>query len=709
MARKDPHVSSTSHGQVLQDDYRWMHALSMETKWYMGKEYRFTEAYFAQRDVQRLSGQYLAELRAAEAVTIEGCPELAYGYFYYSRERKGKNFPQYFRKKATSARFEDTTAPEELVLDINEEGRGHKFISVSSFELSPSQELISFSKDVEGNEEYSGVVKRIATNQVIDTIPSVVSMTWMRDSNHIVYTAPDEHGRPAQVFLRKIGSGNKPDRLLYEEKDAAFFLDVTPSKDKAFVIISSNSKNTSEVRVMDSTRPDKAPLLVAKRKPGVRYFLDHADSCFFLATNSARKKGPLVVQESHQLLQDRNLRLLYGGDRDLRQLLEAGKLALDASIWRPIYRPEDDTSLEDCDIVKGSLICYERKGGSSQITVSSFKDGSSHRVPLPSDVATVQPGGNVDFYSNTVRFSLTSPNLPMAWYDYDVEKRQLRMVESTTLPGYNPDDYSTTVVQVPSTGGVQVPMVITRHNDAADGAPALVQAYGAYGVNTSLSFESRVLPLLSRGWTIARPFVRGGGELGPAWHSGGKLMNKMNSFLDLIACAERLQQDKAVAPGKICAKGASAGGLLVAGAVNMRPDLFKAVIAEMPFVNCLDSMLDTKQHLTAHEYSEWGNPTASAKEFDCIRAYDPYHNVREGVAYPAMFVSTASNDKRVPYWGPLKWVARMRALGCHSAERPLILSVDHAGHGGDHGRYTGCEEAAQQCAFLDVETAKARR
>jgi len=705
VAHKDPQVSSTSHGQVLHDDYRWMHTLSMETKWYMGKEARFLNRYFGQSALKERKELFLQELQAAESVTVEGCPERAYGYFYYTREKKGKNFPQYLRKKATAEHFQECTAPEELVLDINEEGKGNKFIAVSAFELSPSQELISFAKDVEGNEQYSGVVKRIATDQVIDTIPSVVSMTWMSDSQHIVYTAPDTQGRPARVYLRKVGSPEGSDRLLYEEQDPAFFLDVTASKDKSMVIISANSKNTSEVRVMDSTRPSQPPLLVSKRKAGVRYFLDHANSYFFLATNCDGKTPPQPSRGAVQLLQDRNLRLLQGDDKSLRPLLGQGRLSLQDGAWKQIYKPADDTALEDCDIVNGSLVCYERRGSCSQITVSNFKDGSQHRVPLPVEVASVQPGGNVDFFAKRIRFSVTSPNMPIAWYDYDLEQRKTELVEATELPGFNPQEYECSVVHVPSKGGVLVPMAVTRRRDASGATPVLLQGYGAYGVNTGLAFESNVLPLLSRGWTIARPFVRGGGELGPSWHSQGKLQNKMNSFLDLKACAEHLQSDARVAPELLCARGASAGGLLVAGATNMWPELFRAVIAEMPFVNCLDSMLDKTQHLTAHEYAEWGNPTASAAEFDCIRAYDPYHNVREGVAYPAMFVSTASNDKRVPYWGPLKWVARMRALGCHSAKRPLLLTVDHAGHGGDHGRYTGCEEAAMQCAFLAAETA----
>ncbi len=657
-------TTRTIHGVELIDDYAWMRDRDdPELLTYLEAENAYTDAMM--EHTRALQDELFTELRSHIKETDQTAPYPSGAYLYYARTVEGLQYDINCRRRGS------LDAPEEVILDENELAAGHGYFGLGVYQPSPDGSLLAFSTDTEGSERYTLRIKDLTTGELLpDVIENTsYSLGWANDNRTLLYTVLDEAKRPFKVFRHVLGTDPGNDGLVHHERDDAFFVMVWQSTSQRFLHIASHSATTSEVLVADADDPATFRSIAPRRHEVEYHVVDQGDR-FVIWTNDGAKNFRVVEAP-----------LDTTSSGDWRELIG----------HRPAIKVEQITAFAD------HLAILERERGLTQIRVQRVSTGEEHLIAMPEPAYVVAPGPN-DVYDTTVlRYTYQSPVIPPTAYDYDMATRERTLVKRKEVPGYDPEGYATERIMVAAADGVEVPVTIVHRKDRPPGGPAVLYGYGSYGHSIEPRFVGNRLPLLDRGYAWAIAHVRGGGELGETWRDDGKLLRKRNTFTDFIAVAEHLVAEGITTPERLAAWGGSAGGLLMGGIANMRPDLFGAVIADVPFVDVVNTMLDPSIPLTVIEYEEWGNPN-DAGFFEYIRSYSPYDNI-EPKAYPNILVMSGINDPRVQYWEPTKYVAKLRATKTDDNVVLLRMEMGH-GHGGPSGRYDALRELAFQYGFL---------
>jgi oligopeptidase B len=665
VAKKDPHVTKI-HGDTLIDDYHWLRNKGTpEVESYLKAELAYAEAFMKPTEAlqQKLYDEMLSRIQQTDI----DVPFLDRGYYYYTRTKEGKQYPIYCRKKGS------LEAPEEVILDVNQLAVGKPFMSVAGRIVSPDGNLLAYTTDETGFRQYTLHIKDLRTGQLgPEAIPRVTAAVWAEDSKTLLYGVEHPQTKRSYQIYRHV-LGEAKDELLYEEKDERFNVWVTKSRDRQILFIPSTSLTTSEVRYLPADRPTAEMKLIAPREQDHEYHVDHRPGEFWITTND---KG-------------RNFRLVVADEKDPSR-----------ANWREVAAHREDVMLEGADLFKDFYVLLEREGGILYMRVTDAA-GKSHRIEFPEPAYLAVPNANREFDTKTYRFSYQSPITPQSIFDYDLATRERKLLKQMPVPGgYDPSRYRVEITQATAPDGVKVPMwLLFRKDVKADGSnPALLNGYGSYGAPMAAFFNGNVFSLVDRGVVYAMAYIRGGGELGKKWHDDGRMLKKRNTFTDFIAAAEHLIATKYTSSERLGIVGGSAGGLLMGAVTNMRPDLFKVVISQVPFVDVINTMLDPTLPLTVAEFEEWGNPKIEA-EYRYIKTYSPYDNL-EAKAYPTILVRSSYNDSQVMYWEPAKYVAKLRALKKDSNPLLFHINMEPAGHGGRSGRYNRLRETAFEYAFL---------
>ncbi|HET6778025.1 MAG TPA: S9 family peptidase [Gemmatimonadales bacterium] len=670
VAPSNPWVS-TVHGETRTDDYYWLRDRSDPCVIaYLEAENSYTTTVM--RHTEGLQERLYQEMRARIKEADLSVPEQLDQCYYYSRTEAGSQYPILCRTRGRLA------ADEEILLDQNPLAAAHTYFRVGVTAVSPDHRLLAYSVDTSGGEEFTLYIKDLATGALLaESIPNTSSaVAWANDSRTLFYTVLDRARRPCRLYRHVVGNSPSTDVLVYFEPDESFFLDVNRTRSRRYLLLDIASHSTSEVRFLDADNPTGEFQVVQPREPGIEYSVAHHGNRFYITTNDGAS----------------NFRLVHAPvDRP-------GK-----SNWSPVlpYRP--GVKLDGVDAFSAHLALYEREAGLRQVRILDLISGEDHLVTFPEPAYTVRAHQNPEFNTSLLRFTYTSLVTPSSVVDYDMATRSWTVRKQTeVLGGYDKSRYRSERIFATATDGEQVPIsLVYRAPLHLDGTrPLLLHGYGAYGLTYDPAFSSNTLSLLDRGFVVAIAHVRGGEEMGRKWYENGKLLNKRNTFTDFIACAEHLVTQGYTARDRLAINGGSAGGLLMGAVTNMRPDLFRVVLAEVPFVDVVNTMLDASLPLTVIEYDEWGNPNDPGS-YEYIRSYSPYDNV-ERKAYPSILVTAGLNDPRVAYWEPAKWTARLRAMKTDD-NRLLLKTNMGAGHGGASGRFDFLREIAFKYAFmLDV-------
>ena len=666
VATRIPKVD-TLHGEILVDDYYWLREKQNPAVLaYLQAENAYTAA--GMKHTEALQEQLYRELLGRVKETDLSVPYQSHGYWYYTRTEQGKSYPIYCRKRGT------LSAPEEVVLDQNALAAGKRFHALGGFDVSPDAQLLLYIEDTTAFREYTLYVKDLRTGRLTDSIPHVWNGTaWADDNRTFFYMTPDSAKRGNAVWRHVIGTARAGDAKVFQEDNVLNNVSVFRSRSGKYVFIPADGFTSSEWRVIPTATPTAAARVIAARRPGVEYNVEHADGFFLLYTND----------------QARNFRLVRIPENDFSP---AG--------WTDWLPHRDSVFVEGVDAFKRFVVVSERSGGLRRLRVTDLRTNQSHYVTFPEVAYGVFPANNPEFDTRTFRFSYSSLVTPSSVYDYDMQARTRALMKRQEIPsGYDAARYEVRRFMAPARDGVQVPVsVLLQRGTVLDGShPLLLYAYGSYGATLEPTFTSNVLSLVNRGFIYALAHIRGGQEMGRQWYDDGKMMHKMNTFRDYIDVAEDLVRRKYTSPDRLVANGGSAGGLLMGAVVNMRPDLFRAVVADVPFVDVINTMLDGSLPLTAQEWEQWGNPRVP-EQYAYMRRYSPYDNV-EAKAYPRMLVTTSFNDSQVMYWEPSKWVAKLRARKTDA--NPLYFRINLAGgHGGSSGRYDRLREIAFRYAFM---------
>jgi oligopeptidase B len=654
------------HGERRVDEYAWLRdKASPDVRAHLEAENAYTDAVLGSLAPlrERLYDEMLARIKQ----TDEDVPHRQREWLHYSRTVEGQQYAIHCRRRDRPG------AGEEIILDLNELAKGESFMALGVYEISDDDRLLAYSTDVTGFRQYTLFVKDLETGEIRETVVEKVgSAAWAADNRTLFYTVEEESTkRQHRLFRHRLGE--QAHDLIYEEPDLAFNVAVSRTRSHAYLVLDIDSLTTSEARLLPSERPHDEWRLVAPRVPEQEYEVDHRGSELFLRVND----------------EGRNFRVVRA------PVADPGRES-----WREVLPHRDEVMLERIDLFRDHCVVFEREEGLPHVRVGDLRTGEWHRVAFPEPAYAVYPEENVEFDTSVYRYGYESLVTPPSVFDYDMEARtSTRLKQKEVLGGYDPGRYLTERVWATGEDGARVPVSLVRRRDVAiDGtSPLYLYAYGSYGYPLPVTFSSNRLSLLDRGVVIARAHIRGGGELGKRWHDAGRLLKKRNTFTDFIACAEHLLDEGYGDRRRLVIEGGSAGGLLMGAVVNMRPDLFRAVLLQVPFVDVINTMLDETLPLTVGEFEEWGNPKDKAA-YEYIRSYCPYTNLARR-EYPAMLVRTSFNDSQVMYWEPAKYVARLRTLKID--DRPLLLETNMgAGHGGASGRYDRLHEIAFDYAFI---------
>ncbi len=653
------------HGMRRGDDYFWLREKTNRAVLaYLEAENSYTDARM--KSTQAIQAALYREMVGHIKETDRSVPFREGGCFYYSRTEKGRQYRIHCRKR------ESLAADEEITLDLNKLAEGLKFLSLGEYQVSDDGNLLAYSLDATGFRQFTLRVKDLRTGRILpDQIEKAGSVVWASDNQTLFYTVEDPAKRFYRLYEHRLGA--RADELVYEEKDERFELSAQRSRSKAFIFLESASHTASEVRFLPADRPDGPWRLVVARAPDHEYEVEHHGDYFYIRSND----------------RGRNFRLVKAPVADP-----------DPKGWEEIIPHRSEVMLEGVLCFRDHYVLREREQGLPQLRIIDFRTGASRRVPFPEPVYSVFPETNPEFGTRRLRYGYTSFITPRSVFDIDMETGETELLKRDEVPGgYNPSLYQSERLYATSPDGTRVPVsLVSRKGARRDGkSPLLLTGYGSYGYPWSVHFDASRLSLLDRGMIFAVGHIRGGGEMGKAWHDQGRMMNKMNTFTDFIAVAQFLIAEEFTTADRLVIEGGSAGGLLMGAVTNLRPDLFRAVVAHVPFVDVINTMLDETLPLTVGEFEEWGNPK-ERKEYDYMMRYSPYDNVKPG-NYPAMLIKTSFNDSQVMYWEPAKYVAKLRALKTDA--RPLLLKVNmNAGHGGAAGRYDHLRETAFDYAFI---------
>ena len=664
-ARVLPRVSEI-HGERRVDDYHWLREKeNPEVRTYLEAENAFTDAVM--KPTEPLQAALYAEMLGRIQETDEHVPYRKGGFHYYSRTEQGKQYPIHCRKRGSLERAEEVT------LDLNLLAEGKAFMALGAYEVSDDASLLAYATDDTGFRQYTLFVKDLRSGELVETVAEKVgSVAWAADGRTLFYTVEEESTK-RQYRLYRHCLGEDAHDLVYEEADLAFNVGVYRTRSLAYLVLGVSSLTTGEARFLPADAPRGEWRLVAPRVAEQEYDVDHHGAVFYVRVNDT----------------GRNFRLV-----------KAPVASPGRESWTEVVPHRADVMLEGVDCFRDHLVLLEREGGLPQVSVTDLRTGATHRIGFPEAAYTAGPERNPEFDTHTFRYGYQSLVTPPSVFDYDMDTREATLLkEQPVLGGYDRRRYETERVLATAPDGVAVPLsIVYRRGLRKDGsAPIFLYGYGSYGFPLPVTFSSNRVSLLDRGVVFALAHVRGGGELGKAWHDDGRLMKKRNTFTDFIAAAEFLLEGRYGSRDRLVIEGGSAGGLLMGAATNLRPDLFRAVVSKVPFVDVVNTMLDETLPLTVGEFEEWGNPKEKAA-YDTMSSYCPYTNL-ERKAYPAILVKTSFHDSQVMYWEPAKYVAKLRTLKTDA--NPLLLKTNlDAGHGGSSGRYDFLREVAFDYAFV---------
>ena len=693
-ARRDHERSR--HGDVVNDPYAWLiDREDAEVLAYLKEENAFTQA--ATAGLAGLRETVFQEIKSRTKETDLSVPTRKGDWWYYSRNVEGLQYPIHCRVAADGptppALPEDGSAlpGEHMLLDGNVVADGHEFFSLGGFEISPDGMRLAYSVDFAGNERYTLKVRDLATGEDLpdEVANTYTSIAWSRDASTLFYTTINDAFRPHRVYRHAVGTPAEQDVLVLQEDDERFYLDVSLTRSERFLEISCSSEITTEVRLLAADDPGGEFQIVAPRRNGVEYLVDH------WAHPDDPARDLLIV--------------LHNADGKIDFELATAPLSAlgDHTAWTPLVPHQQGVRLVYVEAFAGHLVVAYRRDGLTGLAVHAVDAAtgtpSAKGTPIefPEQIRSVSPDKNPDYSATRYRLDYGSMVTPSSVYDYDVATGELTLLkQKPVLGGYDPADYVQERVWATARDGVRVPVTLVRRRDiVADGSnPCLLYGYGSYEVSIDPYFSIPRLSLLDRGFVFAIAHVRGGGELGRHWYEDGKLLVKRNTFTDFIAAAEQLVADRWTSPDRLVARGGSAGGLLMGAVANLAPRDFRAIVAEVPFVDALNTILDPDLPLTVMEWEEWGNPVEDAEVYAYMKGYSPYENIAD-VQYPAILAVTSLNDTRVGFHEPAKWIARLRAEA--GGEHDFLLKTEmEAGHGGRSGRYAAWEEEAFNLAWI---------
>jgi oligopeptidase B len=678
-AEKRQH-SDTHHGVSREDDYAWLKAdnwqavmqdpslLPQDIRRHLEAENAYTE--FAMAGTKDLQQKLFAEMKGRIKEEDSSVPAPHGAYAYYSSYVTGAEHPRYCRKAR------DLAGPEEILVDGTIEAGTKQFFDFGGFAISPDHRLLAWSSDDKGSEFFRLRIRDLATgNDLADAIDNTAGgASWAADGRSVLYTQQDEHHRPLKIFRHVLGAPSSADTLVYEEGSAGFFAGVGKTQSDRFFVIDTHDHETSEAYLIDTASPEAAPRLIAPRQAGVEYDVEHWEDRLIIRTNAEGAEDFKIVTAP----------LDAPGRENWRDLIP--------------YRP--GCLVLGIIALKSWLIRLERENGLPRIVVREMRSGAEHEIAFAEEAYALGFGQMLEYDTDILRFSYSSMTTPAEIYDYDMRSRHRVMRKRQEVPsGHDPAQYVTRRIQAPAHDSETVPVTLLYRRDTPlDGsAPLWLYGYGSYGITIPAGFNTNILSLVDRGFIYAIAHIRGGQDKGYRWYTEGKREKKQNTFRDFISAARHLIAAGYTRQGEIVAQGGSAGGLLMGAVANMAPELFKAIIAEVPFVDVLTTMLDETLPLTPPEWTEWGNPIASKEFYDVIAAYSPYDNVA-AKAYPHILAVGGLTDPRVTYWEPAKWVARLRER--KSDKKLLLLKTQmEAGHGGAPGRFDRLKEVALSYAF----------
>ena len=674
-------VTATLHGIARSDDYAWLKdadwqrvmrepdALDPDIRAHLEAENAYTDAFLAPHKALREA--LVAEMRGRMKEDDSSVPAPDGDWAYYRRYVEGGEHPLYCRAPRADE------AAEVLLLDGNREAEGQAYFRIGDCEHSHDHRRLAYTLDLNGSERYHLFVRDIASGAVIDgpIEDAYGDVIWAADGETVFYTVLDENHRPYQVRRHRVGNATEADPVVYEESDPGFFLRIGESENRRFVMISAHDHTTSEVHLIEAAAPEGAPRIVAARERGIEYDVALRGDRLYILTNADDATDFKIMTA---------------------QLDAPGRAA-----WRDWLPHEAGTYVRAQLLFAGHHVRLERVGGLPRIVITDLETSEAHTVAFEEEAydLTLLPG--YEFEAETLRFVYSSMTTPQQTFDYDMRTRVRTLRKTQEVPnGHDPADYVTRRLTAVSHDGAEVPVsLLHRRTTALDGsAPLLLYGYGAYGHAIPAAFSTNRLSLVDRGFVYAIAHIRGGSDCGYGWYLDGKLAKKTNTFADFIAAAEHLIAEGYTAKGRVSAHGGSAGGMLMGAVANLRPDLFASIVAEVPFVDVLNTMCDADLPLTPPEWPEWGNPIEDEDAYRAIAAYAPYENVA-AKAYPAIFATAGLTDPRVTYWEPAKWVAKLRRLKTDG--NPLLLHTNmEAGHGGASGRFRRLVEVAMAYAFV---------
>lgn len=658
----------TEHGDTRIDEYYWLNDRNdQEVIGYLQAENQYRDALMGH--LKPLQEQLFAEMRGRIKEQDQSVPYRDNGYYYLTRYEQGLEYPIYARKKGS------LQAAEEIMLNVNEMAEGYGYFSAAGLSVSPNNKLLAFGQDTLGRRIYSIRFKDLQTGAYLpDELPNTTGgAVWAMDNQHIFYSVKDETLRDYKIMRHKLGTPASADVTVYEEKDATFSCAVYRTKSDRYLVIASFQTLSTEYRLLEADKPTGEFRVFQPRERGLEYSIEHFGDHFYVRTN----------------LNARNFRLMRTSLR-----------ATTKENWQELVPHREDVLLEDMDVFRDYLVLSERKAGITQLRIMPWKGGGEHYIAFQEDAYVAGTSVNLEFDTDELRISYQSMTTPSTTYDYNMRTRNFNLLkQQEVLGGFSVEDYRSERIYVTARDGAKVPVSIVYHKSFVKNGqnPLLLYGYGSYGNSMDPFFSAARLSLLNRGFAFAIAHVRGGEEMGRHWYEDGKLLNKKNTFYDFIDCAEHLIAAKYTSKEQLFAQGGSAGGLLMGAVINMRPDLWKGVIAAVPFVDVVTTMLDESIPLTTGEFDEWGNPK-DATYYNYMKSYSPYDNVA-AVSYPALLVTTGLHDSQVQYWEPAKWVARMRKVS--SNQNPILLYTNmEAGHGGASGRFRRLREVAMEYSFL---------
>lgn len=662
-------------GDARVDNYFWLNDRENQSV----IEYLKDENTYYQKSTahtKKLQTALFKEMKARIKEDDESVPYLYNGYYYSTRFKKGQDYPIYSRRKGS------LKAKEEIMFDCNELAKGQPFFQMSGLSVSSDNQFATFAIDTVGRRIYTLQIKNLLTGEILsDKIENATgNSTWANDNKTIFYTRQDEKTlRSDTVFKHSLGTNSEKDKLVYFEKDDTFSVSVYKEKSKKYLVIGSSSTMTTEYRILLADNPDGKFKVFQKRVRGLEYSISHYGSDFYIMTNKDKAFN--------------------------FKLMKTHELATAKENWIDVIPHDEDVLLEEIDIFKDFLVVSERSNGLNKIRIMPWSGKEAYYLPFESETYTAYTSTNVDFDTDILRYSYQSMATPSSVIDFNMKTKTKEIKKEQQVLGgkFDKHNYTEERVWAVAKDGTKVPIsMVYRKGLKKNGKnPLLLYAYGSYGASMDAYFSSTRLSLLDRGFVYAIAHIRGGEDLGRKWYEDGKLLKKKNTFTDFIDCSKFVIKEGYTSPEHLYAEGGSAGGLLMGAVVNMASELYHGVIAQVPFVDVVTTMLDETIPLTTGEYDEWGNPNVK-KYYDYMKSYSPYDNVKAQV-YPNLYISTGLHDSQVQYWEPAKWVAKLRATKTDSNFLYLDTNME-AGHGGASGRFEALKELAKEFSFLlDLE------